>query len=140
MIPNLHEVCDGIYRGGQPDVDGFSYLKELGITQVVKLNMDYEGNDDAALGMGMELFKNPIWLGQQVFTGPDVDSLRDVVAFIKAPSFIHCTHGIDRTGLIVAIYRLTQGWKKEDAQKEMLDLGFHKMLVGLWDCWKDFEL
>lgn len=141
MIPNFHTVSfdDFIYRGGQPDVEGFSYLQELGVKQVVKLNMDHEGCDDAALGMGMELTKNPISLAQQVFLEPDVAALRSVVAFIKPGCFIHCTHGQDRTGLVIALYRLSQGWSKADAEKEMLDMGFHKALFGLWECWEHWQ-
>ena len=135
MISNLLTVSNSVFRGGQPDVEGFAQLKAIGVTQVIKLNTDHEGCDDAVLGMGMELVKNPISLAQQLFTEPDILSLRSVVAFIKPKTFIHCTHGQDRTGLVVAIYRTTQGWSKPDAQKEMLDKGFHKALLGLWECW-----
>src|SRR5438309_4364413 len=59
----------------------------------------------------------------------------EVVAFLRivtTPSFqpvlVHCAHGADRTGMMVAIYRIAvQGWSKQDALKEMTDgdYGFH---------------
>lgn len=155
MIPNLRTVSDGIYRGGQPDVEGFQYLKELGITQIVKLNTDKEGSDDRALELGIEVFKCPITVEDQLFW-PDEVVVRDAVAFIKPNTFIHCGSdartqskldqkyniqgGQDRTGLVCAIYRLTQGWTKDAAEKEMLALGFHVLLLGLWEFWLNFEL
>ncbi len=35
------------------------------------------------------------------------------------PVYIHCEHGVDRTGLLAALYRVkVQGWTPEDAKKE----------------------
>ena len=56
----------------------------------------------------------------------------DVVRFLKlvtnpanGPFLIHCQHGADRTGTMVAIYRIAvQGWTKQDAIKEMTGGGF----------------
>jgi protein tyrosine/serine phosphatase len=39
-------------------------------------------------------------------------------------TLIHCVHGNDRTGLLVALWRLSQGWSKADAQAEMWANGF----------------
>ena len=44
---------------------------------------------------------------------------------VPKPVLIHCRHGSDRTGLIVALYRiLYQNWTKEDALEEMLKGGY----------------
>ena len=53
--------------------------------------------------------------------------LRDAA---NGPFLIHCQHGADRTGLMSAMYRvLEQGWKIEDALKELVDggYGYHSM-------------
>ena len=48
------------------------------------------------------------------------------------PVFVHCKHGADRTGTMVAIYRIVvEGWSKEDAIKEMRQGGF-----GYHEVWK----
>jgi protein tyrosine/serine phosphatase len=50
----------------------------------------------------------------------------------KQPIFVHCQHGADRTGTMVAIYRIiVEGWSKEEAIKELTEggFGFH----SIWD-------
>ncbi|WP_425262893.1 tyrosine-protein phosphatase [Pseudomonas kulmbachensis] len=57
----------------------------------------------------------------------------DVLAALRAiqtaqaqgPVLMHCKHGVDRTGLMAAMYRVVvQDWSKEDALKEMTQGGF----------------
>lgn len=51
----------------------------------------------------------------------------------KGPVYVHCLHGKDRTGYMVACYRMRfQGWTYERAKKEMYDFGFHKLPYYLW--------
>ena len=46
---------------------------------------------------------------------------------------VHCQHGADRTGLLVAVYRVVvQGWSKERAIDEMTNGGF-----GFHPVWKN---
>ena len=52
------------------------------------------------------------------------------------PVFIHCKHGADRTGTMVAFYRLVfEGWSKAEALREMREggFGFHKIWQNLLD-------
>jgi len=39
-VPNFAEVSAGIYRGGQPNEQGWQFLRSLGVTNVVKLNRE----------------------------------------------------------------------------------------------------
>jgi hypothetical protein len=42
------------------------------------------------------------------------------------PIVIHCQHGSDRTGAMMALYRIVvQGWTKDDAIREMNAGGYH---------------
>jgi protein tyrosine/serine phosphatase len=50
---------------------------------------------------------------------------------------VHCTHGQDRTGLIIGLYRLNEGWTKDAAYKEMLVHHFHSSLHGLHEYWEN---
>lgn len=46
---------------------------------------------------------------------------------------VHCLHGEDRTGIVVAAYRiLIQGWSVNQATAEMYKFGFHRFPYGLW--------
>lgn len=45
--------------------------------------------------------------------------------------YVHCLHGVDRTGFVCAAFRMQrQGWTYEAAYKELRQLGFH-----LWSYW-----
>lgn len=65
----------------------------------------------------------------------------DVVKFLRIattpalqPVLVHCQHGSDRTGTMVAIYRIAfQGWTKAQATDEMINggFGFHPMWQNL---------
>jgi protein tyrosine/serine phosphatase len=139
VIPNFDIVEAGIYRGGQPDCgEHWQFLKDLGVEQVIKLNTDSEGSDEAWTKMGGELFKVPETAWKQIITEPDIAvQILTAVEFIRPKTFIHCLHGQDRTGLVIGAYRLKRGWSKREAYVEMLSHGFHPILLGLSKAWAD---
>jgi protein tyrosine/serine phosphatase len=52
----------------------------------------------------------------------------------RAPVFLHCQHGADRTGYLVAMYRVVvEGWDRERAIAEMTcdGNGFHPLCRNL---------
>ena len=65
----------------------------------------------------------------------------DVVRFLRIattpalqPVLVHCRHGSDRTGTMVAVYRIVvEGWTKAQATDEMVNggFGFHPMWQNL---------
>jgi protein tyrosine phosphatase (PTP) superfamily phosphohydrolase (DUF442 family) len=131
-LPNLHKVSDDLYRGAQPTAEGFRELKKLGIKTVVNLCSNHSDLDDMDdLGLGYVSIPMHAWHPEQ----EDVVQFLKVVADpTKTPVFVHCQHGADRTGGICAAYRVAvQGWKVEDAIKEMIDggFGFHFLWRGL---------
>lgn len=133
-IPNLVEVEKNVYRGGQPDSAGWKYLASLGVTNTVKLN---EGSEFGAVEAGITVCAFPIDTYHQTLGSPSLELVTNAVNAITPFTFIHCTHGEDRTGLIVAAYRVwKEGWTKEDAEKEMFLKGFHPELVGLYRFWR----
>jgi hypothetical protein len=132
-IPNLFAVEQDILRGGQPNADGWVYLKAQGITDVIKLNTDEEGEDPVLGGFKIHCFPIPWW--RQMLWRPRQSDLVAIVELMKPHTFIHCARGEDRTGLAVGCFRLSQGWTKADAYLEMLAHGFHPMLQGLQGRW-----
>jgi tyrosine-protein phosphatase SIW14 len=131
-IPNFAEVEPGIFRGGQPTPEGWSYLAAAGVSNVVKLNLEGEAKDPSSA----RFIYIPIDIVQQTI-GPVRDyQISSAIANIRPGTFIHCSHGQDRTGLVIACYRLSRGWTKPDAAAEMLAHGFHKSLHGLWEFWE----
>lgn len=54
----------------------------------------------------------------------DVRFLVDVISDERNhPIYVHCRHGRERTGLVVAAYRCRKGWKVENAYDEMVSRG-----------------
>lgn len=93
-----------LYRSAQPTADEFVALHDrLGLKSIVKLNSALEGRD--RLPAGVEPFEHP-W----PFVGPvdHDDALAALYDLEHAPrpALIHCTHGVDRTGLLVALWRV----------------------------------
>ena len=134
-IPNLAEVEAGVWRGGQPNAEGWQYLKSLGIKRDLKLNPSPEASDLLAISNGMQVIYFPVSLEQMTIGKPDSGKLNAAVASIKPDGiYVHCEHGQDRTGLVVGAYRVqVEHWTKADAYQEMLTHGFHPILRGL--CW-----
>jgi len=138
-IPNFRQVSPGVYRGGQPSsTNGWAYLKSLGVTNVVKLNLYREGDDTDASMARITVNNFPIDLEHQTLVKPSSLLVSNAVAAIQPGTYVHCQHGQDRTGLVIGCYRVwRQGWTKDAARKEMLADGFHKTLHGLNDYWED---
>jgi hypothetical protein len=135
-IPNFAQVEPSIYRGGQPTTTAAAeYLHSIGVSNIIKLNDDTM--DTWAPALGMTVHYHPIDTIQQLVTGPDPLSISNAIAEIKPGTFIHCLHGEDRTGLIVGLYRLTEGTNKAAAWQEMTNHGFHPALRGLTEFWDD---
>ena len=134
-IPNLAQVGPGIYRGGQPSNDGWAYLKSVGVSNVVELNDARIQEEEVETEFVFHRF--PISFARQIF-GPSPLTVCEAVDAIQPGTFVHCAHGQDRTGLIVAEYRVwREGWTRDQARAEMLQHGFHRCLFGLEWFWEE---
>lgn len=136
-VPNAYRVSADLYRGAQPDPEGFRQLAQLGIRTIVNLRSSHSDRHEIeASGVGTDAFY-VVEIPMQPFH-PDAD---DVLRFLRVatdsrrtPVFVHCARGADRTGALVAAYRVVvQGWSKPDALREMREgpYGFNEMLFGL---------
>jgi len=145
-IPNFTAVSPGIYRGGQPDEEGWAYLKKLGVKTVIKLNYEYEGSDREAAELGMTIVdaSMPPSNYADFYRTPPAEKIRTALQILRDegthPVYVHCLHGQDRTGLVVGIYRVLQEhYTKEKAYQEMLDNNFHSWFPGLSGFWEQFN-
>jgi tyrosine-protein phosphatase SIW14 len=129
-LHNFHQVSEQLYRGAQPDRDGFLELEKLGIKTVVNLRLT---SSDRKLLAGTALVPVDIPAEPWDLEEPDVLAFLRVVSDpARVPVFVHCSHGADRTGAMAASYRVVvQGWDKAEAIREMTEGGFG--YHTLWD-------
>ncbi|MEO6192461.1 MAG: tyrosine-protein phosphatase [Thermoanaerobaculia bacterium] len=123
------KVDDDVYRGSQPSIDQLKTLvDDRHISTVIKLNTGSE-----PVLPGVKLVRYPLY-GPIT---PSAQKIKDILTAIDhagKPVLIHCSHGEDRTGLIVALYQVCKGMTPEDAYKDMVAHGFHPYR-GLWKAW-----
>lgn len=129
-----HPACT-IYRSEQPSAADFSALvAQLGLRSVVKLNSAIEGRDQVP--GGVERFEHPILPAGPADHEDLAAALWDLEQAPK-PALIHCTHGVDRTGLLVALYRVkVQHVLPSQAWAEWLAFGRD---TSLWMLSETFE-
>jgi protein tyrosine phosphatase (PTP) superfamily phosphohydrolase (DUF442 family) len=128
--PNLAEVAPGLWRSAQPDAVGFKNLRAMGIKTVVSLRR-LNSDRPALRGQGLRY--------RHIRFAPWHAEEEDVVTFLKIatdpanqPVLVHCQHGADRTGTMVAIYRVyVQGWTMSEAMQELPRFGFHTIWHNL---------
>ena len=130
-IHNAGKVSDVLYRGAQPSQEGLAELKKLGVTTIVDLRGNrgpVEWERGRAEALGMHFVNIPVG-------GMSVPSDAQVAQFLKLfrddsnqKIFVHCYYGADRTGVMVAAYRIArQNWTAERAVNEMNSFGFHNI-------------
>lgn len=116
------EVSENVYRGPLPDKRIMNRLQELNIQSIITLCDERE----AALFMKehcIRLGLNHHHIPLSPFVRPskyEISQFLQIVGKRKnSPVYVHCIHGRDRTGAMIGIFRLTQGWTLEEALGEM---------------------
>ncbi len=130
-IRNFWEVEPGLYRGAQPNKQGYETLKKLGVKTVVSFRRDRSVKKEKAWAEkeGIRFISIP-WVARDHYAPQDLRAFLEIAGNSKnRPLFVHCKAGKDRTGLMMASYRMYHdGWSEKDAFAEMKRLGYHRTL------------
>jgi tyrosine-protein phosphatase SIW14 len=141
-VPNFGEVTPTLYRGGLLNDAGLKALAKMGVKIVVDTRAHDAAEEKTAQSLGMEYVAIPWhcpWPHDEVFA-----------TFLKLlhenkgkKVFVHCRLGDDRTGMMVAAYRMAEeGWTADEAMNEMKSFGFsrghHLLCPGLASYEKEF--
>ena len=119
-IPNFDEVAPHILRGACPDKEDIPQLKKMGVQTILDLRMHHSfGEERLAKLHGIRWVHVPLG-----YWAPSDKKIRQAMDVLRDPSqgkvFVHCDQGADRTGTIVALYRvLVEGWTFQHAYSEM---------------------
>jgi protein-tyrosine phosphatase len=141
-LHRFHKVSERLFRGGQPRSGGLRRLAELEINTVVNLrgeNQRTRADEAEARSLGLDYFNVPL----PRWGLPDDATMRRVLEIIAAPDsglvFIHCRDGVDRTGMVVALYRIShEGWTARDALFEADRRGMRKVQFWMRDYIEDY--
>ena len=137
-LPNFCRVNETLYRGGQPSEEGIKKLARMGIRTIVNFR-DPDGKvlreKELAEQNGMRFFNPHLsnWFK------PKDQAIDEILGIIQDPEnqpvFIHCKRGADRTGTVVAVYRMKiDCWDGRDAYDEA-----KQYKLGWWQVWmKDY--
>jgi len=127
-VHNVGKVSEFLYRGSRPNAQGFSELKKLDVETVVNLEGFWANGDERreVENLGMRYVNIPVG-------GWSTPSPATVARFLELirdnPDqriFVHCRFGDDRTGVMIAAYRMwRQNWTPEQALAEMHAFHYH---------------
>jgi protein tyrosine/serine phosphatase len=125
QFKNLYKINDVLYRSEQPSKKGFKEIELIGVKTVLNLRR-LRNNKKKAKDFNFNLVHHPIKTKE--LNESDILKALKIIKNSEHPVLVHCWHGSDRTGTIIAAYRLVfDNWSKKQAinefQKE--NLGYH---------------
>ena len=135
-VSNFTKVTDQLWRGAQPDrhdPDVFRKLAKSGVKSVINLRHDHD-DFPKLQETGLEY----LWLPMRAWHPEKEDMVLLLSALRRAaadpkhwPVLVHCAEGKDRTGYVIAAYRIVeQGWSADDAIQEMFDFHYNPLWSG----------
>jgi tyrosine-protein phosphatase SIW14 len=121
-IENFQQVNDHVYRGAQPSDEGFQYLAKLGVRTVIDLRETDErakAEESVVTADGMKYVNVPM----TGLTPPTDAEITHILGILEDETggavFVHCKRGADRTGAVIAAYRIDHDrWDSARALKE----------------------
>jgi tyrosine-protein phosphatase SIW14 len=108
-LPNFGRVAENLYRGGQPTSDGFNTLHSMGVGTVVNFREnrgETEKEKREVESLGMQYVGIPWSANDEPSNAQIVQFLDFVRAHPNTKMFVHCQRGADRTGVMIAAYRI----------------------------------
>jgi tyrosine-protein phosphatase SIW14 len=126
-VHNFHQVNDHIYRGAQPTNPGFAELAKLGVKTVIDLRESGDrsvSEKKTVEAAGMHYLSFPL----EGFGAPPAEVVTKLLALFEdakaGPVFVHCRRGADRTGTVLAVYRMVHDhWENAKALAEAKAFG-----------------
>jgi tyrosine-protein phosphatase SIW14 len=128
-VANFGEVTPWLYRGAQPSRQGFQELAAQGIDIVVDARLSGKSSEKKVVNAaGMQYVSLP-W--HCMF--PKDKAIAQFLTILrenpKKKIFVHCRYGNDRTGMMIAAYRMAvDNWTAQEAWEEMQQFGMNRTI------------
>ena len=134
-VHNFHQVNQNVYRGAQPSKEGFQSLASLGVKTVIDLRGGSGRSREeqkAVEADGMRYIAIPF----SGYAAPSDEEVSKVLALLNdqsaGPVFVHCRRGADRTGTVIACYRISHDhWDNAKALNEAAADGMSRLEVAM---------
>ncbi len=126
-IANFHQVDVDLFRGARPTSSGLQWLAQHHIKTVINLE-DRTGEVELEQFLVKKDKMQFLNFGMSGIFTPIDETVNAALAAVANPAlrpiYIHCRFGRDRTGLIVALYRVRfEKWTPRAAYNELLQDG-----------------
>jgi protein-tyrosine phosphatase len=126
-VRNFGQVNQTLFRGGMPSDEGFRELKALGVSLVIDLRENGTGRDlekQTLDQLGIHYAHIPL----ARLAAPTLAEIEQALSLIlrdpAAKIYVHCLRGKDRTGTVIACYRIQHdGWDNRRALEEAKEYG-----------------
>lgn len=126
----IAQVDTNLWRGPRPN--SAAALRWSGIDLVVNLESGFYEFSHLEVDQEREFLQTNgiemVHIKMNAILCPSYDNVASALAAIDSGRkvYVHCKDGVDRTGCVVACYRVhVQGWSPGAAIKEMHSMGFH---------------
>jgi protein-tyrosine phosphatase len=126
-IENFGKISDSYYRGAQPKGNDYADLAGFGVKAVINLTSDDADQSEPGLveKVGMKYFQIPMTTHESPSVTKIAQFLKIVLDPGNQPVYVHCVGGKHRTGVMTAVYRMTQNsWTADQAFDEMKKFKF----------------
>lgn len=141
-LPRLLQVNEHLFRSAQPRDGAIKRLHELGFKTIINLrgtSARTRAQEVEAHALGLNYFNFPL----PNWGRPNDARVARILEIISAPEsgrvLIHCRSGVDRTGMIVALYRMqSEGWTTKDALAEAERNGMRRIQFFMRDYIHDY--
>lgn len=125
-IDNFGTINSNYYRGAQPKGSDYAALAGAGIKTVIDLQRDGDQNEQRLVeNAGMKFVRIPM----TTHVAPTPAQIEQFLNIVNDPAsqpvYVHCKGGKHRTGVMTAVYRMTQDkWTSDQAFREMKNYKF----------------
>ena len=115
-VKNFHKVNEDLFRSGQPNARAMQQFEASAIRSILNLRNSF-GDQHEIKRTGLIQIHLPMKAKKMNVT--DVINALRAIKNAEKPVLVHCYHGSDRTGCVVAAYRMVfESWSKEKAIAE----------------------